>query len=67
VRYETGFYIPEGGILHSHRRENLKSYAEHFSFIFTFFPFSGPASLGIRKKDVNFPRKSGKEFPDRKT
>jgi hypothetical protein len=22
-----GFYIPEGTILHSHRRENLKSYA----------------------------------------
>jgi hypothetical protein len=21
-----GFYIPEDGILHSHRRENLKSY-----------------------------------------
>jgi hypothetical protein len=26
VRYEVGFYIPEGDILHSHRRENLKSY-----------------------------------------
>jgi hypothetical protein len=26
VRYELGFYIPEGGILHSHRHENLKSY-----------------------------------------
>jgi hypothetical protein len=26
VRYELGFYIPEGDILHSHRRENLKSY-----------------------------------------
>jgi hypothetical protein len=25
VRYELG-YIPEDGILHSHRRENLKSY-----------------------------------------
>jgi hypothetical protein len=23
VRYELGFYIPEDGILHSHRRENL--------------------------------------------
>jgi hypothetical protein len=22
VRYELGFYIPEDGILHSHRREN---------------------------------------------
>jgi hypothetical protein len=26
MRYELGFYIPEDGILHSHRRENLKSY-----------------------------------------
>jgi hypothetical protein len=30
VRYELGFYIPENGILHSHRRENLKSY-KHLS------------------------------------
>jgi hypothetical protein len=26
VRYDLGFYIPEDGILHSRRRENLKSY-----------------------------------------
>jgi hypothetical protein len=26
VRYERGFYVPEDGILHSHRRENLKPY-----------------------------------------
>jgi hypothetical protein len=26
VRYELGFYIPKDDILHSHRRENLKSY-----------------------------------------
>jgi hypothetical protein len=26
VRYELEFYIPEDDILHSHRRENLKSY-----------------------------------------
>jgi hypothetical protein len=26
VRYERGVYIPEDGILHSYRRENLKSY-----------------------------------------
>jgi hypothetical protein len=25
VRYELEFYIPEDGILHSHRRESLKS------------------------------------------
>jgi hypothetical protein len=26
MRYELDFYIPEDGILHSDRRENLKSY-----------------------------------------
>jgi hypothetical protein len=26
VKYELGFYIPEDAILHSHRRENIKSY-----------------------------------------
>jgi hypothetical protein len=26
VNYELGFYIPEDGILHSRRRENLKYY-----------------------------------------
>jgi hypothetical protein len=26
VRYELGIYIPDGDILHSHCRENLKSY-----------------------------------------
>jgi hypothetical protein len=26
VKYEMGFYIPEDDILHSHCRENLKSY-----------------------------------------
>jgi hypothetical protein len=25
VKYELGFYIPEDGTVHSHRRENLKS------------------------------------------
>jgi hypothetical protein len=29
VRCELGFYIPEVRILHSHRRENLKSYMVH--------------------------------------
>jgi hypothetical protein len=36
VKYELGLYIPEDGILHSHRRKNLKSYKKasvlpHFS------------------------------------
>jgi hypothetical protein len=25
MRYELGFYIPEYGILHGHRRKNLKT------------------------------------------
>jgi hypothetical protein len=28
VKYELGFYIAEDAILHSHCRENLKSYME---------------------------------------
>jgi hypothetical protein len=35
VRYELGFYIPEYDIIHSHRRENLKSYRDYLSFQFT--------------------------------
>jgi hypothetical protein len=31
--YELGCYIPEDDILHSHRRENLKSYMFHFTDI----------------------------------
>jgi hypothetical protein len=26
VGYEQDFYVSEGGVLHIHRRENLKSY-----------------------------------------
>jgi hypothetical protein len=28
VKYELDLYIPEDNILHSHRRENLKSYVD---------------------------------------
>jgi hypothetical protein len=31
-KYELGSYIPEDSILHSHRRENLKSYVILCSF-----------------------------------
>jgi hypothetical protein len=31
AKYELGFYIPEGGILHSHCPENLKS--KHLSIV----------------------------------
>jgi hypothetical protein len=32
VKYELGFYIPEDGIHHSERRENVKSYVVFSSF-----------------------------------
>jgi hypothetical protein len=32
VRYELGFYIQEDGILHSHRRGNLRCYIEALAF-----------------------------------
>jgi hypothetical protein len=35
VKYELGFYIPKDGILHNHRRENLRSYTEAVSFLLT--------------------------------
>jgi hypothetical protein len=33
VEYELGFYIPEDDILHSHYRENLKSYMSSFLYV----------------------------------
>jgi hypothetical protein len=33
VRYVLDFYIPEDDILHSHRRENLKSYITNLCFL----------------------------------
>jgi hypothetical protein len=32
VRYDLRFYIPEDDILHSHRRQNLKSYIAYNTF-----------------------------------
>jgi hypothetical protein len=34
VKYGLDFYIPEEGILHSHRCENLESYKMNFESIF---------------------------------
>jgi hypothetical protein len=31
VKYKLDFYIPEDDILHSHRRESLKSYTALFA------------------------------------
>jgi hypothetical protein len=36
VKYELGFYIPGDGILHSHCRENLKTYTWIPRFGWTF-------------------------------
>jgi hypothetical protein len=33
VGFELGFYVPEDGILHSHRRKNLKSYIALTSWV----------------------------------
>jgi hypothetical protein len=33
VMYELSFHIPEDGTLHSHRRENLKSYTLCITFL----------------------------------
>jgi hypothetical protein len=33
VKYELGFYIPEDDNLHSHCRENLKSYIALAGFV----------------------------------
>jgi hypothetical protein len=42
VKYEMGSYNPEDGILHSHRRENLKSYIKYTTFSkLDLFPASG--------------------------
>jgi hypothetical protein len=42
VKYELDFYIPEDGILHSHRRENLKSWAVRLSAVGADRPPLGP-------------------------
>jgi hypothetical protein len=34
VKYELGFYMPEDDILHSHRREKLKSYRNIYIYIY---------------------------------
>jgi hypothetical protein len=44
VRYELGFYIPEDDILHSHCRENPRSYIVNYTFRFT-VDFNGPSLI----------------------
>jgi hypothetical protein len=42
LRYELGVYIPEDGILHSHRLENLKYYNHLFCFRHFLLTFLSP-------------------------
>jgi hypothetical protein len=36
ANYELGFYIPEDGNLHGHRRENLTLYREYTCFLLVY-------------------------------
>jgi hypothetical protein len=45
VKYEMGFYIPEDDILHSHCRENLKSYIVKTLFVLKVLEISLPLIL----------------------
>jgi hypothetical protein len=51
VKYEKGSYIPEGDILHSHRRENLKSYKSYCTGIRTPLQGNPEGSMRIRLVD----------------
>jgi hypothetical protein len=33
VKYELGFYIPEDGVIHSHRREKVKFYKLFLNYV----------------------------------
>jgi hypothetical protein len=48
VRYEQGFYIPKDGILHSDRREHLKSY-----ITFAGYRVQDILHLGLRRRNSN--------------
>jgi hypothetical protein len=57
VKYELGLYIPEHAILHSHCRENLKSYITSTVRTVTAkrLCLSGHvASLGTKEKSTEF-------------
>jgi hypothetical protein len=51
VKYEMGFYIPEDGILHSHRRGNLKSYTISFPVCVSFYICSSTSAFLISSED----------------
>jgi hypothetical protein len=53
LRYALGFYIPEDGILYSHRRGNLKPYKECVTLPTTFV-FAGLQLLARAKMPFAF-------------
>jgi hypothetical protein len=58
VRYKLGFYIPEDGIIHSHRRENLKFYIKVTEMVFVMIPIVttsivlAPLRVSVLKQSV---------------
>jgi hypothetical protein len=54
VRYELGSYVPEEGILHSHRRGNLKSYIALTSWALwrNVFPVKYKLGVYITEDDI---------------
>jgi hypothetical protein len=59
VKYELGFYIPEDDILHSYRRENLKSY---FTDLFVDFnQLSVTKSAGLKINKTMLPEQTNKQ------
>jgi hypothetical protein len=55
VRYELGFYIPEGDIFHSHRRETL---FVKTNIIFNNRGFEGTEQTTVAVFSMNFPSSS---------
>jgi hypothetical protein len=58
VRYGLDFYVPEDGVLHSHRRENLKSY------IISQFQQTTVVIEGVRERNIenNNKKKRGRRY-----
>jgi hypothetical protein len=54
-KYELGSYIPEGGILYSHRHENLKSYISVSADAALCVPKSVRAALAYDNKMLLIP------------
>jgi hypothetical protein len=55
LKYELGFYIPQDDILHSHRRENLKSYTFIVADIHNGLLINGKQTRHLPMRDVMAP------------